>query len=349
MGVLDAIRSRKRQDAINRAVQGDYEEGSSGTSQYVYEDEGPQGDISREKIVGATPGGLNFKNAVAALYRAGYGTDALALEQSRENNAFANMLKQAQAQKFMRPGGEEGHPSSVREWEYYQSLKPEDQERFLTMKRATKFLDTGEGYVAPSQVNPTVTRSVVDRKLKPTEQLNYINSKEAEEEKGKSRGQAEMELPKAESGAQQTINLIEELRNHPGRTWATGATSIIPKIPGSPQADFIARLDQLKGKQFLEAYQTLKGGGQITEVEGKKAENAIARMDRSQSEGEFLKALDEFQDAVKVGTAKLAQKAGKPASASTAPKAAPTQKDLEFTALKHKISIQEVKKRLGIK
>ena len=71
MGVLDAIRSRKRQDAINRALQGAYEEGSSGTSQYVHEDEGPQGDISREKIVGATPGGLNFKNAVAALYKAG--------------------------------------------------------------------------------------------------------------------------------------------------------------------------------------------------------------------------------------------------------------------------------------
>src|SRR3990167_6939114 len=143
MGVLDAIRSRKRQDAINRALQGAYEEGSSGTSQYVYEDEGPQGDISREKIVGATPGGLNFKNAVAALYRAGYGTDALALEQSRENNAFANMLKQAQAQKFMRPGGEKGHPSSVREWEYYKSLSDEEKKLFLEVKRNPNILNLG--------------------------------------------------------------------------------------------------------------------------------------------------------------------------------------------------------------
>lgn len=62
----------------------------------------------------------------------------------------------------------------------------------------------------------------------------------------------------------------------------------------------------------------LKGGGQITEIEGMKAEQAMARMDRAQSEAEFKQALTDFRDAVKAGMDKLRQRAGQP-SAPAAP------------------------------
>jgi flagellar protein FlgJ len=79
---------------------------------------------------------------------------------------------------------------------------------------------------------------------------------------------------------------------------------------GNEGRDALARFNQLKGKAFLQAYTTLKGGGQITEVEGQKAQDAMARMDRAQSEETFKQALTDFRDAVKTGIQKLKEKGG---------------------------------------
>ena len=86
-----------------------------------------------------------------------------------------------------------------------------------------------------------------------------------------------------------------------GATWKPGAQY----VPGTDASDFKARLEQLLGGAFLEAYKTLKGGGQITEVEGKKATAAITRMNLSQSEKEFVAAAQEFKSAVESGMRKL--------------------------------------------
>ena len=42
----------------------------------------------------------------------------------------------------------------------------------------------------------------------------------------------------------------------------------------------------------------MKGGGQITEIEGQKGEAAIARLRTAQSEPEFLEALQDFRELV---------------------------------------------------
>lgn len=127
---------------------------------------------------------------------------------------------------------------------------------------------------------------------------------------GQATGEAQANLPIAEETAAQTLSLIGQLRDHPGRRLATGGTGIIPAIPGTSQKDYIALLDQAKGKAFLEAFATLKGGGQITEVEGRKATEAIARLDRTQSEGGFLQALTDLEQIVNGALARSRQKAG---------------------------------------
>ena len=121
---------------------------------------------------------------------------------------------------------------------------------------------------------------------------------------------ATLDLPKVETTAEQAIKYVDEMRKHPGRKMATGMSSIVPKIPGTNQANFLARLEQLKGGQFLQAYQVLRGGGQISEIEGKKATDAIARMDTSQTEGEFLKALDDYEEVIKAGLDNARKRSG---------------------------------------
>lgn len=112
---------------------------------------------------------------------------------------------------------------------------------------------------------------------------------------------AEVGLPQSLSSATQALTLIDQLKAHPGRSDRTGAMAMFPAIPGTKGADFEAALSQLKGKVFLEAFAGLKGGGQITEVEGQKATEAIARLNQKQSPGGFLAALNDLQSVIKTG------------------------------------------------
>ena len=102
---------------------------------------------------------------------------------------------------------------------------------------------------------------------------------------------------------------------HPGFEESVGAGlgGLKKYIPGTDAADFHARMDQIKGGQFLQAFESLKGGGQITEIEGKKATDAIARMQTAQSEKEFVAAAREFQHNLELGVRLAAQKAGRAA------------------------------------
>lgn len=67
------------------------------------------------------------------------------------------------------------------------------------------------------------------------------------------------------------------------------------------QADLMAQVEQITGRAFLEAFDTLKGGGQITELEGQRATQAIARLQRTQSPEAFQEAMFEFAAIVRRG------------------------------------------------
>ncbi len=45
-------------------------------------------------------------------------------------------------------------PSSVREWEYFNALTPDQQSQYLVMKRSVPYLDVGTGYVQPDPASP---------------------------------------------------------------------------------------------------------------------------------------------------------------------------------------------------
>lgn len=114
---------------------------------------------------------------------------------------------------------------------------------------------------------------------------------------------------------QDAIDLIDKALKHPGREIATGLTSLSPTnyIPGTSGRDFRVLMDQLGGQAFLQAFESLKGGGQITEVEGKKATDAIARLNTAQSEEEFVKGLNDLKSIMSAG---LKRAGGAPRSQS---------------------------------
>ena len=169
----------------------------------------------------------------------------------------------------------------------------------------------------------------------------YIMMKSKLEQQGKDRAKFEAAAPEAMDKAAEAVRKIDELvgteptknaegkiipgsKPHPGFQAAVGA-AIVPGlryIPGSSASDFDARLKEIQGGAFLEAYNTLKGGGSITEVEGAKATQAITRMSTAQSEKEFKTAARDFQNVLRKGIAKAKAKlgnAGAPATANATP------------------------------
>jgi hypothetical protein len=103
------------------------------------------------------------------------------------------------------------------------------------------------------------------------------------------------------AAANDMLKVIDMLDKHPGRETATGASGVMdPRnyIPGTDAKDFSVALDQLKGKTFLQAFESLKGSGQITEVEGKKATEAIGRLNMAQSDKAFQQALSDLRGVV---------------------------------------------------
>jgi hypothetical protein len=119
------------------------------------------------------------------------------------------------------------------------------------------------------------------------------------EEKGTVQGKGDAAVPAALENVQFMQKMITDVENHPGMRWGTGATGKMTNwIPGTHQYDFQTRVDQLKGRAFLEAFESLRGGGQISNVEGDKATAAKARLDTAQSEPEFRAALTDLKDVV---------------------------------------------------
>lgn len=125
--------------------------------------------------------------------------------------------------------------------------------------------------------------------------------------------------------------MLAELKGHPGMSTSVGAKGIeynfgMAKEPygGTKAADFYTLLEQVQGGTFMQAFNNLKGAGQITEQEGAKATAAIARLNARQSEEGFAKALMDFD-----GVLAQAQARSQPAPAATqqapAPQAAPAQ------------------------
>ncbi len=124
-------------------------------------------------------------------------------------------------------------------------------------------------------------------------------------------------LPKGEAQASGLTTSLKELRDHPGLPEIVGgygiggftpiSKDVLPPMPGSKGADALSRWNQLKGKSFLEAFESLKGGGQITQIEGDKATAAINRLERPMSVPQIQAAIDEMLAIVQKGRERARQ------------------------------------------
>jgi hypothetical protein len=162
----------------------------------------------------------------------------------------------------------------------------------------------------------------------PTLQSNIAAARAGGTEYGKAGAQANIALPGAIATGEEAIRKVDELVGAlpvkdkegkvitPGTKPAAGFGQAVglgipglKYVPGTSAADFNARLNEIQGGAFLQAFNTLKGGGSITETEGTKATAAINRMSTAQSEKEFNIAAREYQDVLRTGIGRAKAKA----------------------------------------
>ena len=102
------------------------------------------------------------------------------------------------------------------------------------------------------------------------------------------------------------LNSINSILDDPALNTSTGILSMLQGLPGTPQFRFGTKVAQLQGQAFLQAIDGLRGTGQITEIEGNKATNAIGRLDSAQSADDYRGALNELKDVINTGLARRA-------------------------------------------
>ncbi|NNH46238.1 lytic murein transglycosylase [Rhizobium laguerreae] len=207
--------------------------------------------------------------------------------------------------------------------------------RQLSDRGGGKDLDLGPGATAAPTTRTVdtgtelITLGPGGQEVKRTTKQNYEAAKDTAQgsTEGKAAGEAVSSLPADLMQADQTIKNIDELLTSKGLDSIVGSVDQFRPswTMGADGRDALTRLKQLQGGAFLQAYGLLKGGGQITEVEGGKAQDAMARMDRSLDEPHFRAALKDFRDAVEQGVAKMKERAKVAAPAApTDPTVVPT-------------------------
>ena len=111
----------------------------------------------------------------------------------------------------------------------------------------------------------------------------------------------------------------------------TNLFGITGMFPGSDVQDFKTEFGKVGGAAFLQAVETLRGTGAISETEGKKATDAVTSMSLAQSEKAFVKAANEFRDAINKGYIASQQKAGvKPFNPTATPNVGGAQPKLKY-------------------
>lgn len=281
----------------------------------------------KQKDSAALAQALSGPNAIQSLGQAipnmGVGMQPAAL------NALIGAQTRQDTREFQR-----GESETARQFRVDEADKGRQLQRELVQLRADvggdrpffQFLQTPEGYVAGNARSGTVSpvtlnnQRVMPAQASPQLQGDIAAAKAGGKEGATARVQAQVDLPRVIDNANNASQLIDQMvgsedgrvKKHPGfqTSVGLGLGPLTKRIPGTDAAGFHALLDQVKGGAFLEAFNSLKGGGQITEVEGKKATDAITRMQTATKESEFVAAAREYQKIIRLGVDRAQKKAG---------------------------------------
>lgn len=188
--------------------------------------------------------------------------------------------------------GEGGAPSNVREWEYFNKLSPEQQQQYLVVKRAEKYLDRGTDFARPNPIAPGEVMGTIQKD---------VAGAEAEKVRGKTQAEGEAALPKVANALAEyelkNKNVLEDIDRAASQAsaWTTGFIGgKTSSIEGTPAHDLQKTLIGIQSNLGFETLQQMRdnsptGGalGNVTERELELLQSTWGSLAQSQTEGQF--------------------------------------------------------------
>jgi len=167
----------------------------------------------------------------------------------------------------------------------------------VTLNDRVNYLDTGTQLVPVSQhggMSPASGAQPI---------AQDVTGKAAAQAQGTTQGNVAGQLPQTLASGQRMINEIDALLQDPGLDRITGPVgSNVPYWFNGDANRAKSRLDQVLGGTFLQAYNDLRGAGQISNAEGQSAKEAYNRLQKlDMNDADYKQALVEFrQELVKL-------------------------------------------------
>lgn len=99
---------------------------------------------------------------------------------------------------------------------------------------------------------------------------------------GEASAQAQVDLPGVEQRARSMFKALDDVETaiNTNPRMVGPITGALPNVTGSA-VDTQAKIDQVQGKVFLQAFDALRGAGAITETEGLQAKESLSRLQRT--------------------------------------------------------------------
>ena len=127
---------------------------------------------------------------------------------------------------------------------------------------------------------------------------------------GKARSEAKAALAGVEQNANQMLATIQSLEDDQYLDSMLGPVSSRMWNVSGDANRVQSKMDQINGQTFLQAFNSLRGGGAITDAEGAKATQAFARLNAAQNPKDYREALSELRGIVQTGVDRARRAAG---------------------------------------
>lgn len=118
---------------------------------------------------------------------------------------------------------------------------------------------------------------------------------------GEAQGKAGVNLQATRDRTKSSLDAIREVADSPDLDRVLGWNSKFPNWPGGKAAAIQSKLDYVKSRAFLDAYDTLRGAGAITEQEGQAAARAQANLSQEVDPKTFRENLNVLVRALENG------------------------------------------------
>ena len=192
--------------------------------------------------------------------------------QSSDMPADARLYEWAQGDPkrmaFLQRGNQQQAPSNVQEWQYFNSLSPEDQQRFLAMKRSGQMFDVGG---VPNVLTPSGSTTPL---ATPEDVARNRGQQAAATAAGTAAGEAQAAAPGKVASIDDALTAVQGIKDDPAIKNAYGVVAGRAPTLRQDTQDFEAKRDQVVEAISLAERGELKGTGPITDFEQKMLRSA---------------------------------------------------------------------------